>query len=249
LAQDPITRRRGSAAAPTADGPSLRAVPFLQGAGREPVEMLSDAHRQLLARRASVRVLPARTVVYRAGAAAGSVFIIGSGGVKSFRDLPSGRRRIAAFFFARDLFGLAEAGHYVNTVQTMTPVRLYELDIQALTEMFKDDPGLELQFFCKTVHVLREAQHHNIIVGRRDAVGRLAMLLRLLLRHGARRGGQRDVAIPMTRSDIANYLGLSLEAVVRASRRLEGHGIVEFVDRHHARILDTHRFEALAANV
>ena len=44
--------------------------------------------------------------------------------MKSYRDLASGRRRIAAFMFPRDLFGLAEARHYVNTVQTITPVRV-----------------------------------------------------------------------------------------------------------------------------
>ena len=51
----------------------------------------------------------------------------------------------------------------------------------------------------------------------------------------------------MTRSDVANYLGLSLEAVVRASRKLERQGIVDFRDRHHAVILDRQRFDELAA--
>ena len=228
-------------------GPSLRAVPF-QRAGPEPIELLSEAQREELARHAAVRTLAARTVVYRAGAAAASVFIVGGGVVKSFRELPSGRRRIAAFLFARDVFGLAEAGRYVNWVQTITPVRLYELDLDTLTGLFKRDADLEFQFLCKAVHVLREAQHHNIIVGRRDAPGRVAMLLVLLLRQSGRTHGQRDVAIPMTRSDIANYLGLSLEAVVRATRRLERQGIVEF-GRHQARIIDRQRFEVLASNV
>src|SRR5262245_51223762 len=102
------------------EGPSLFAVPFLKVGGSEPVELLSDAQRRQLARHASVRVFPARHLVYRAGAPADSVFVIGEGVVKSFRDLPSGRRRITAFLFARDLFGLAEAGLYVNTVQTIT---------------------------------------------------------------------------------------------------------------------------------
>jgi CRP/FNR family transcriptional regulator len=51
----------------------------------------------------------------------------------------------------------------------------------------------------------------------------------------------------MSRSDIANYLGMSLEAVSRACRRLELQGMVEFVGRHEVRILDRQRFEALAA--
>jgi CRP/FNR family transcriptional regulator len=228
--------------------PSLHAVPF-QRADPEPIELLSNAQRVQLARHAVVRTLAARTVIYTAGADAESVFIIGDGAVKSFRDLPSGRRRIATFLFARDVFGLAEAGRYVNTAQTMTPVRLYEIEVATLTVLFKHDAGLELQFLCKAVHILREAQHHNIIIGRRDAAGRLAMFVALLLRQGGQRRGQAEVDIPMTRSDIAHYLGLSLEAVIRAAHRLERQGIVEFVGRHQARILDRRRFDALAANI
>ena len=248
MAKHPIRRSRESPAAPALRGPSLVAIPFLKLAGTGPVELLSDAQRQQLVRRAVVREIPARTIVYRAGAPARSLFVIGDGVVKSYRDLASGRRRIAAFLFPRDLFGLAEGGYYVNTVQAITALRVYEIDVHALTELFRRDPDIEFQFLCKIIHVLRSAQHHNIIVGRRDAVGRLAMLLRLLqqqqLSHSR---GQRDVPIPMTRSDIANYLGLSLESVVRASRRLELQGIVKFVDRHQARIIDSQRFEALAS--
>ena len=230
------------------DGPSLLAVPF-QRADPAPIELLSKTQRAQLLRHAAVRSLAARAVIYTAGAEARSVFIIGDGAVKSFRDLPSGRRRIATFLFARDVFGLAEAGRYVNTTQAIVPVLLYEIEIAALTVLFKQDAHLELQFLCKAVHVLRESQHHNIIIGRRDAVGRLAMFVALLLRQGGAPRGRAEVDIPMTRSDIANYLGLSLEAVVRASRRLELQGIVEFVGRHQARILDRRRFDALVADV
>jgi CRP-like cAMP-binding protein len=222
------------------------AVPFLKHSRSEPVQLLSDAQRGQLMRRAAVRDFRARAMVYSAGAPATSVFVIGEGVVKSYRDLASGRRRIAAFLFPRDLFGLAEAGHYVNSVQTITPVRAYEIPVDALTDLFQREPGIELQFLCKIVHVLREAQHHAIIIGRRDAVGRLAMLLRLLQKQSLAHG-RTNIALPMSRSDIANYLGLSLEAVSRASRRLERQGIVEFVGLHEARVLDRPRFEAIAA--
>ena len=243
-----VKRGAGETPVPATPGPSLLAIPFLRFAGSAPIELLSDAQREQLASHASFRVFPAATFVYRAGAPADSVFIVHNGVMKSFRDLPSGRRRIATFLFPRDLFGLAASGHYVNTVQTITPVRAYQLAVDTLTRLFQRDAELELQFLCKTVHVLREAQHHNIMVGRRDAVGRLAMLLRLLRQQGTSRRGD-EVSIPMSRSDIANYLGLSLESVVRASGRLERLGIVEFVGRHHARIIDQRRFAALAENV
>ena len=236
-------RRFDAGAVPARRGPSLRAIPFQGLAGAGLVELLSEPQRHDLERMATIQRFPARGVVYRAGAAADAVFIVADGAVKSFRELASGRCRIAAFLFAHDLFGLAAAGHYVNTTQAITPLTAYRLDVAALAGAFRRDPDLELRFLCKAVHELREAQHHAIIVGRRHATGRLAMLLHLLERNAPARGP--DVHIPMTRSDIANYLGLSLESVVRACGRLERQGIVAFVDRHHARILDRPRFTAL----
>ena len=243
MMKQPVTH---NAIATPITGPDIVAVPFLKSSRSEPVQLLSDTQRAKLMQRASVHDFRARTMVYSAGAPATSVFVIGDGVVKSYRDLASGRRRITAFLFPRDLFGLAEAGHYVNNVQTITPVRAYEIPVEALTDLFQREPGIELQFLCKVVHVLREAQHHAIIIGRRDAVGRLAMLLRLLQKQSLA-PGRANIALPMSRSDIANYLGLSLEAVSRASRRLERQGIVEFVGLHEARIIDRQRFEAIAA--
>jgi CRP-like cAMP-binding protein len=229
-------------------GPTLRAIPFRDLAGAGLVELLSETQRHHLARLATLQTFPARRVVYRAGSIADAVFIIGDGAVKSFRELPSGRCRVAAFLFANDMFGLAAAGRYVNTVQTITPVTAFRLDLTVLADAFQRDPELELRFLCKAIHELREAQHHAIIVGRRHATGRLAMLLHLLERN-VPSPARAEIFIPMTRSDIANYLGLSLEAVVRASRRLQLQGIVDFVDRHHARIRDRQRFETLVASV
>jgi CRP-like cAMP-binding protein len=241
-----IRRPLNGGAQPTT-GPSLRAIPFRDLAGAGLVELLSEAQQHHLAELATVHRFPARGVVYRAGGVAEAVFIIADGAVKSYRELPSGRVRVAAFLFPHDIFGLAESGRYVNSTQAMTPLTVYRLDLGVLAEAFRRDPDLELRFLCKAVHELREAQHHAIIVGRRHASGRLAMLLHVLERNGPQRGD--GVFIPMTRSDMANYLGLSLEAVVRASRRLERQGIVDFVDRHHARIRDRHQFEALVASV
>ena len=233
-----------------ASGPSLRAVPLLRLAGFDsgPIELLSDVQRQQILEYARVRSFAPRQIIYQAGTRADAVFIIDAGVVKSFRDLPSGRRRIAAFMFARDLFGLAANGRYVNTVQAITLVQAFQLDARALAELFQRDAAIELPFLCKTVHVLREAQHHNIIIARRDAAGRLAMMLRLLEQQSPPGRGQREVAIPMTRSDIANYLGLSLEAVIRASRRLAAQGVINF-GKHSARILDRRRFDELVANL
>ena len=81
-----------------------------------------------------------------------------SGVVKSFRELPSGKRRVATFLFPDDIFGLSEAGRYVNTTQTVTAATIYELDTERLKALLLQDPQLQIQFLCKVTHELREAQ-------------------------------------------------------------------------------------------
>ena len=134
MADNPVTHHVRGGVAPVRRGPSLRAVPFRKGAIGGTVDLLSDPQRQRLVSLATVQQFAARAIVYRAGSAADAVYIISDGATKSFRDLPSGRRRIAAFLFAGDLFGLAEAGHYVNTVQAMTPEQ-YETAVSTLATL------------------------------------------------------------------------------------------------------------------
>jgi CRP/FNR family transcriptional regulator, anaerobic regulatory protein len=230
------------------EGPLLRAVPFEPGAARGPVQLLTRRQQMQIASVATQLRLPARMVVYREESAAEWIFIVVHGVVKSFRDLPSGKRRVMTFLFARDVFGLAERGHYVNTTQSVTPVTLYRIEVATLTAMFRRDAELQFQFLCKVTHELREALHVRIIVGRRDALGRVAMFLRMLEDETVQqRGHAPSIDMPMSRSDTANYLGLSLEAVSRACRTLEQKGIVVFDDLHSARIINRSRFDKLAS--
>jgi CRP-like cAMP-binding protein len=230
------------------EGPLLRAIPFEPGAARGPVQLLTRRQQMQIASIATQLRLPARMVVYREESAAEWIFIVVSGVVKSFRDLSSGKRRVMAFLFARDIFGLAERGHYVNTTQAVTPVTLYRIELATLAAMFRRDAELQFQFLCKVTHELREALHLRIVVGRRDAVGRVAMFLKMLEDETVQqRGHAPHIDIPMSRSDTANYLGLSLEAVSRACRTLDRTGIVAFDDLHSARIISRSRFDKLAS--
>ena len=177
------------------------------------------------------------------------IFIVANGVAKAFRELPSGKRRIMAFLFADDVLGLAECGRYVDTVQTVTPVTLYRIRLDLLLEMLRQDSTFQLQFLSKVAHELRQSLRQTIVLSRRDAVGRVAMFLHMLDQHERQQDGASQIEIPMSRSDIANFLGLSLGAVIRASRRLEQSGLVAFDGLHAARILNRRRFEDLATGV
>ncbi len=225
--------------------PALQATPFLPPI-RPDAPLLSDEQRMQLARIASrVRVGP-REVIYREEAPADNVFIIAEGVVKAFKDMPSGRRWVTAFLYPADVFGLAENGLYVRTAQAVTSALLYRFDVHVLIETLKKDGELQFKFLCKLTHEVREAQRQAIAIGRKDAIGKIAMFLRQLQREPS---GSREIDLPMTRSDIASYLGLSLESVSRATRSLERRGVVCFPHRHMVRIVDQAQLDRLEATL
>ena len=229
--------------------PHLRAVPFLKTPADSEMVVLTDRQREDLARIGMRQRLPARMTIYRENTSADWVFAVADGVVKAYRELPSGKRVVGAFLFARDLFGLAENGRYTNSAQTITSAVLYRLPLTDLTVLLKHDANLQFKFLAKVTHELRESQRRAILIGRRDAAGRLAMFLAQMRERCDPDSALEEVALPMTRSDIAGFLGLSLESVSRAAADLERRRLVKFEGRHLARIIDPPRFAKLVASV
>jgi CRP-like cAMP-binding protein len=190
---------------------------------------LTDRQRQKLMAVSTVLSFERRAVIYREGDPADAVFINGDGVVISFKEMRSGKRRVAGFRFAADVFGLAEGGVYVNTARTLTRATVYRLPLDGLTALLRQDADIQFQFLCKVVHEVRQQQRKAIIVARRDAPGRIAMFIDML-RQRRMSGRVLDdiVPLPMTRSDIGDYLNLTLETVSRACRRLSDSGLVRF---------------------
>jgi CRP-like cAMP-binding protein len=229
--------------------PSLRAISLGSAGVPSPAQLLTSRQRQQLATIATRLRLRARMTIYEAGSPARWVFVNDSGVVKSFRDLPSGRRRIAAFLFARDIFGLYENGKYVNTAQSITEVALYRFPVESLEQKLRADGNLQFQFLLKVTHELREAQRLAVALTRRDAVGKVAMFLNMLERQNPGADPASPIAVPMSRTDVAAYLGLSLEAVSRATTNLVRRGILSVPNRHAIQITDRRRFEQLVRAV
>ena len=216
---------------------------FEGGSERRP---LTPRERQKLANAATRLQLPAGHIIYREGDPADAVFINGGGVIVSYKELPSGQRRVAGFRFHTDLFGLAEDGGYVNTTRAVTAVTVFRIPAATMLEILKYDAELHTQFLCKVVETLREAQRKSIIVARRDAAGRVAMFLDLLRHLGDKKSLPTRIELPMSRADIGGYLNLTAESVSRACRRLSEQGIVTF-DRDAARIVNRRRFDEMVA--
>src|SRR5688572_11856164 len=223
--------------------PMLRAASF--GSGDKPLMQILTVKQQTELGRIATEIGFRRGVsIYEADSPAHWVFIMKEGVVKAFQDLSNGSQQVLAFLFAGDVFGLAQDGRYVNSVKAVTPIICFKIPIGALTDMFLRDSELELQFLIKVTHELREAQRRQIILTRQRAHDRVAMFLRMLQLRDV--DASSRIELPMSRRDIARYLGLSEEAVSRAAARLSRERIVAFHGRHLAQILDRTRFEQLA---
>ncbi len=232
-------------------GPSILAVdPWVSGnrsKGRMH-QVLSDEERAQLATIASVVRFKKRAEIYRSGQQARALFNIISGVVKVYSG--DHTSHIAAFLFPGDLFGLSEEGIYANTVEAITPVTAYQLPTSALRGRLSKDAILEYHIICKLCQDLRYSQRHAFLVAQRHADSKVATFLQMLEQLHVARGEDTDeIHIPMDRSDIGEYVGLSLAAVSRSFASLASRGIIKSKDRHRLKIVDRDALEKIVAGV
>jgi CRP/FNR family transcriptional regulator len=230
-------------------GPAIRAFDPWAASGGHAHQLLSDDERARLAVMASIVRFKKGEIIYREGDQADAVFNIMSGVVASWKTAPDEREHIVAFLFPDDLFGLSAEGRYVNSTRAMTAVIAYRLPVAALRSRLKKDAELEFHVICKLCEELRQTQRHAFLLSERKATTRLAMFLQLIEQLQIARAEQSaEIYLPMDRSDISEYVGMTLAAVSRAFRSLTMRGIIKFRDRRHLRIVDRSGFEKIAGD-
>jgi len=222
--------------------PSIRAVPFNDG---PPVLRMNAREREHLATIATVMRVPAGAILCHCGHQATSVFSITSGTLASYRERPDGSRKIFAFLFAEDLFGLARRGRYVNSVKAITPAVVFRMPVDALTGLLTRDAALQFRFLCKTTQVIRDTQRQALMTTVRDPVERVAIFLSMIEEAQGDKRNERDpISITMTRQDVADYLNLPPGSIKAAVDALESRGLIQRGDGAIS-ITDRERFTAL----
>ncbi len=230
-------------------GPKIRAVdPWAPSAGRMR-QLLTDDERARLAVMSSIVRFKKGEMIYREGNPAEAVFNINTGVVTAYNKAADGKEHIAAFLFADDLFGLSAEGKYTNSTKAITPVTAYRLPITTLRSCLSKDAELEFHVICKLCQELRQAQRHAFLLSEKRAVTKLAMFVQLIEQLQIAKGEQAtEIYLPMDRSDIGEYVGLTLAAVSRAFRALTTRGVIKLRDRGHVRIVDRNAFDKIAGD-
>jgi CRP/FNR family nitrogen fixation transcriptional regulator len=145
--------------------------------------------------------------------------------------MPSdGRRQIAGFYFAGDVFGLENVKNHSLTAQAITAVKVRVFKKQVLNALASSDVKVAQQLLSLTAVELGRQQELHLLLCRPAQERVIHFLVDMAQRASP---NQDDViALPMYRQDIADYLGLTIETVSRMLREIERRDAIKIKGRH-----------------
>jgi CRP/FNR family transcriptional regulator len=188
-----------------------------------------------------------KTMLFDQGALAGSVFNVTEGMIRLYKSLPDGRRQIVGFALPGDFLGLALMDRYGVAAESVNQVKVCRFPRSAFARYVDGKPHLLRRLHEFAGHELSLAQDQMLLLGRRTAEEKVAAFLLNLQARYARIGTLTvTVPLPMSRQDIADYLGLTIETVSRTLTRLAREKVVVVVPDG-VRLLSTVRLDELAA--
>ncbi|RTL49566.1 MAG: cyclic nucleotide-binding domain-containing protein [Bradyrhizobiaceae bacterium] len=188
-----------------------------------------------------------KTMLFEQGAPAGSVFNVTDGVVRLYKSLPDGRRQIMGFALPGDFLGLALMDLYGVTAEAVTKVRVCRFARPAFLTFVDDKPHLLRRLHEFAGHELSLAQDQMLLLGRKTAEEKVAaFLINMQARYARLSPSSVTVPLPMSRQDIADYLGLTIETVSRTLTKLAREKIILVVPDG-VRLLSSERLDHLTA--
>ena len=165
------------------------------------------------------------TEVFGEGEEAEYVYQILSGAVRTYKLLSDGRRQINSFHLPGDMFGLENGTTHRFSAEAVIETRVRVTERRSLLEtMTSRDEGASSVLSLVT-RTLQHAEHHMLLLGRKTALERVAAFL---LEMDERLVHPNVLTLPMSRRDIADYLGLTIETVSRAFSTLRDEEMLRF---------------------
>jgi CRP/FNR family transcriptional regulator, anaerobic regulatory protein len=186
----------------------------------------ASEQRDIVAITTTTGFAPHQTIIYESDPGA-FVFNLTAGTAIAYKLLADGRRQVTGFLVPGDFLGLAPHGVYVYSVEAITPVTLCRYPRAALGALCHKYPRLEERMMRGVMDELALAQDQMLMLGRQSARERVAALLLHLSERALQHGGGADpIELPMTRADIADYLGLTTETVSRTVTEMKREGLI-----------------------
>lgn len=186
--------------------------------------------------------------IFKAGGEMKSLYAIRSGTLKSYTITEQGDEQITAFHLAGDLVGFdgISSGFHPSFAQALETAMICEIPYDTLDHLSSTMPKLRQQILRLMSSEIISDQNMILLLSKKNAEERLASFVHnLSLRFFARGFSPREFRLSMTRGDIGNYLGLTVETISRLLGRFQKMGMIA-VKGKYITILDAEQLAELA---
>lgn len=184
----------------------------------------SGALGEALAMMGAVMPLVRNVEIYGEGEPADYLYKVVEGAVRTHKLLNDGRRQIGGFYLPGDVFGLELDGEHRLTAEAICDSKIIVIKRSAIVALAARQSDVAQELWAMTARELANVQNLMLTLGRKTAQERVAAFL---LEMAGRGRGANEVELPMSRQDIADYLGLTIETVSRTLTQLESASAIE----------------------
>jgi CRP/FNR family transcriptional regulator, nitrogen fixation regulation protein len=195
--------------------------PMLHPAAGERAE--ADSFENQIQLMGAIMPYPRNAEIFGESDPAEYLYRVTSGVVRTYKILSDGRRQIGGFYLPGDVFGLELGDEHTLSAEAVTDTKVLVVKRSAITALAARDAAVARELYQLTVRELQRAQE-RILLLIKNAQERVASFL---LEMTARAPAADAIELPMSRQDIADYLGLTIETVSRTLTSLESAATIE----------------------
>lgn len=192
----------------------------------------------------AVLKLKRNAAVFNEGDPARQVYKVISGAIRTCRVLMDGRRQISDFYLPGDFFGLDWQSEHAFTAEAIADAVVVSYPRAQLDLIAETQIGMQRLLMSLLSKSLSTTQNHVVMLGRQTAQERLAWFLLNLME---RSDDNTDLDLPMSRLDIADYLGLTIETVSRGISQFKRQHLIDVCGAHKVILKKLAALEALAS--
>lgn len=196
---------------------------------------------------ASVSTYLPREDLFLEGDEAASVFEVIEGVICAYRLLADGQRHVVSFFYPGDLLGYCCHATYAFSAQALSTVRVRRIPRASVERLVEARPEFARKLLKLAADELTATRDHLLCLASKSAEAKMASFLLALARRNQQSGDNpAKIQLPMTRIDIGDYLGLTIETVSRTLSKFKRAGLIALPRTSVVHLLDTAQLEAIA---
>ena len=211
---------------------------------------LVDADMHRLYELAAEQSYASGAVIFHEEQSADYVFSIRTGYAAMVRLTAEGKRQILAFLFPGDFVGFTSEDRYHYGVTALSPVELCRFERIGLEALIKEYPVMDRKLRFTLTRAMDASYELMFSLGRKDALQKVASFIWFVsYRHKKLHQPDNPIHLPMRRSDIADFMGLTIETVSRAFTALKDMEAIRLHGAYDVEIVDMERLRQLGVVV